>query len=492
MKKHIISIATALNPDNIRLRATLILIFLISFSLNSNAQYTKLFDFLDAPSGRTPNGSLISDGTFLYGMTSLGGDNGYGTIFKIKPDGSNFVKLLDFNGVLNGREPIGSLYYDGSFLYGVTQRGGTNNFGTVFKIMPDGSGFQKLKDFTGMPDGWRPKFCTLISDGTYLYGTTIAGGAYDFGAVFRIKPDGSGYSIILNISGGANGENIYGSVIFDGTHLYGMTELGGSNGVGTIFKILPDGTGYTKLFDFQSVQSGSAPLGSLYLEGGFLYGMTSLGGANNKGVIFKILTNGSGFTKLLDFDGTNGGSPYGSLISQGAFLYGLSSSNGANNAGTLFRIKTDGSEFATLKNFITPDGTLPFGSLMAEGNFLYGMASNGGEYGRGTIFKNEIVPTSVFNNSPITSYPDDFYLSQNFPNPFNPTTTISFSLKSQSFVSLKVFDAMGKEVSVIVSEEMSAGTYSSQWDATGFASGVYFYQLQAGSFTETKKLLLLR
>ncbi len=85
-----------------------------------------------------------------------------------------------------------------------------------------------------------------------------------------------------------------------------------------------------------------------------------------------------------------------------------------------------------------------------------------------------------------------FELSQNYPNPFNPTTTITFSLPVTGFVSLKVFDPLGKEVAVVVSEELPAGTYSQKWDAAALASGVYFYQFQVGSFTETKKLVLLR
>jgi hypothetical protein len=93
-----------------------------------------------------------------------------------------------------------------------------------------------------------------------------------------------------------------------------------------------------------------------------------------------------------------------------------------------------------------------------------------------------------------------FYLEQNYPNPFNPSTAISFGLPSQSFVSLKVFDALGREVATIISEELSAGYYSRQWNAANMASGIYFYRLQArqisggqvGVFTETKKLILLR
>jgi photosystem II stability/assembly factor-like uncharacterized protein len=103
-------------------------------------------------------------------------------------------------------------------------------------------------------------------------------------------------------------------------------------------------------------------------------------------------------------------------------------------------------------------------------------------------------------SSPITTvslkqsndFPNSFLLFQNYPNPFNPITTISFILSSKSFVSLKIFDALGREVSTLVNEELSVGNQTRQWNASNVVSGVYFYQLKAGSFTETKKLLLLR
>jgi hypothetical protein len=105
----------------------------------------------------------------------------------------------------------------------------------------------------------------------------------------------------------------------------------------------------------------------------------------------------------------------------------------------------------------------------------------------------------VLNNriaTTVDEYPSQsrvtFSLSQNYPNPFNPTTTITFALPVKSFVSLKIFDVLGREVATLVSEELSTGKYSTQWNAAGLGSGVYFYRLQAGSFMETKKLLLLR
>ena len=86
----------------------------------------------------------------------------------------------------------------------------------------------------------------------------------------------------------------------------------------------------------------------------------------------------------------------------------------------------------------------------------------------------------------------DHSLSQNYPNPFNQSTTISFNLPSKSFVSLKVLNANGKEVASIETNELPAGNYTRQWDASGFAGGIYYYRLQAGSLVETKKLILLK
>ena len=94
--------------------------------------------------------------------------------------------------------------------------------------------------------------------------------------------------------------------------------------------------------------------------------------------------------------------------------------------------------------------------------------------------------------------PSSFSLDQNFPNPFNPATTFRFSVPSEEYVTLKVYDSFGQEVTTLISEELNAGQYEKQWDASGasvnnpYASGVYYYRLQAGNFIQTKKMLLLR
>jgi hypothetical protein len=85
-----------------------------------------------------------------------------------------------------------------------------------------------------------------------------------------------------------------------------------------------------------------------------------------------------------------------------------------------------------------------------------------------------------------------FSLLQNFPNPFNPSTNISFCLATKSYVTLKVFDLIGREIETLVSEELTEGNHSYRWNAMNVPSGVYFYRLQAGLYSETKKLLILR
>jgi hypothetical protein len=100
-----------------------------------------------------------------------------------------------------------------------------------------------------------------------------------------------------------------------------------------------------------------------------------------------------------------------------------------------------------------------------------------------------IEPVSVDDE---TTQPTEFILQQNYPNPFNPSTTIRYSIPELSKVKLTLFNLLGEEVTTFVNEEKNAGNYTVEFNASSLPSGVYFYQLRAGFFTETKKMLLLR
>ena len=91
-----------------------------------------------------------------------------------------------------------------------------------------------------------------------------------------------------------------------------------------------------------------------------------------------------------------------------------------------------------------------------------------------------------------TVFPSDFTLEQNYPNPFNPSTIIRFSLPQSETVNLKIYNNLGEEVEELLNSELGAGTHSVEFNATALASGVYYYRIEAGNFTEVKKMILLR
>jgi uncharacterized repeat protein (TIGR03803 family) len=390
--------------------------------LNVNAQLSKLWNFAGVPDGSYPQGSLVSYGTYLYGTTSYGGAYDLGTIYKVMPDGTSYSILHDFAGTTtDGGVPLNGLIYDAGFLYGMTYGGGTYNGGTVFRIMTNGTGFEILHNFDGTLTGRRP-YSTLLKLGTFLYGTTAYGGENDSGTVFKIKPDGTEYSKLHDFLGtdpDGDGSIAFGSLIFDGTFLYGMTASGGDNNMGTIYKIMTDGTGYTKILDFEGITNGRAPYASLIYDGTFLYGTTFYGGEFDKGVIFKILPDGTGYVNLHDFAGVPDGQyPFTTLVSDAGILYGVTSFGGDNDLGTIFKIMPDGTGYLKRFNFTgTTSGSWPVNNLISDGTFLYGIAQGGGDNDLGTVFKFTVCTTLEVCNG------FDDNCDGLIDNPVNPSTT---------------------------------------------------------------------
>ena len=418
-------------------------------------------------------GSLLSDGTFLYGMNSFGGTNNDGVVFKIKTDGTGYSKLLDLTGYAVGE---GSLISDGIFLYGMNFHGGISDNGTIFKIKPDGTGYSNLLDFTGA-NGQNPNG-SLISDGTFLYGMTLYGGVNDSGVIFKIKPDGTEYSILLDLDGLTTGRFPPGSLISDGTYLYGMTSSGGMHDYGTIIKIKPDGTGYSKLLDFAGTANGNSPIGTLISDGTFLYGMTFAGGINDNGTIFKIKPDGTGYFKLLDFAcAATGGGAIGDLTFDGTFLYGMTVYCGTTGRGILFKIKPDGSEYSKLLDFNGINGANPFGSLISDGAFLYGMTSSGGSNGWGAIFKYSLITGIAENNME--------NVFNVFPNPNNGQFTIT-NEGQQAMTKLEIYNTLGEKIySTNNREQLIYGL-----DLSNSPKGMYFVKMYMGEKIYSEKMVI--
>ncbi len=106
------------------------------------------------------------------------------------------------------------------------------------------------------------------------------------------------------------------------------------------------------------------------------------------------------------------------------------------------------------------------------------------------VGKGSFIPTGINNNN--TGVPSGFSLSQNYPNPFNPVTNINFSIPANSYVKLAVYDMLGREVTLLANGDFNAGSYSIDFDASDLTSGIYFYTISAGSFNETKKMMLIK
>jgi uncharacterized repeat protein (TIGR03803 family) len=254
------------------------------------------------------------------------------------------------------------------------------------------------------------------SDGL-LYGTTVLGGSNDAGTIFRLNPDGTGYTVLQNLVRGpftTTGANPLEPLLeaSDG-NLYGTTYCGGVSNKGVIFSISKDTANYTVLKNFGApVADGDGPMSPLIeASDGLLYGSTYGGGStNNGGTIFRIHKDGSGFEVILAFDaaGSDGRHPCGALVEwHNGSIYGTTERGGANNQGTLFRVNKDNGHYEVLASLGQTIGACPRGGLVqGPDGALYGATEQGGDMGFGTLFRygpvfGDILDLQIINQIPI-------------------------------------------------------------------------------------------
>jgi len=258
-------------------------------------------------------------------------------VFKVTASGKEAV-LYTFTGIGGDGFPQSGVVRDSSGnLYGMTPNGGTSNAGTVFKLDPTGKK-TVLHSFTGSNDGGFP-VAGLVLDATgNLYGTT-QGGSSIAGTVFKLDSNGK-MTVLYTFTGSNDGGTPKAGVIRDAHgNLYGTTNLGGTDGVGTVFKVTAQGQ-ETVLHNFTGGSDGWLPFGGGLVRdsAGNLYGTTPQGGSNDFGVVFKIDTKGNE-TILHTFSGSDGKIPYGTLIlDKAGNLYGTTYQGGAYGGGVVFKI----------------------------------------------------------------------------------------------------------------------------------------------------------
>lgn len=419
----------------------------------SSHNYTKLFDF-SSSSGASPSGSLLlaNDGNF-YGTTIAGGLYNKGVLYQFNPNTNVFIKKIDLSTTISGFNPAGTLVQasDGN-LYGVTNSGGSNNFGTIYQynlitnsisikfsfsstsgktvswgltVANDGKLygvsmygglnnygtlfqydinldlFTKKIDFDNINSGSLHYGNLLQAPDGYLYGLSCEGGMNNYGIMYKYDFTTNNLIKLLDFDAQLHGKNPTRSLMLASNgKIYGICKIGGVTGYGTLFEFDIVSTSFVKKFEFSSGVMGKGPEGSALIKAldGKLYGTTTYGGIHEKGIIFQFDPLTQTVNKKYDFEQSTGALPYGpmTLASDGKF-YGMTTGGGLNGAGVIYQYDPSTNIYVKKFDFnSTLHGNLTTGNLLSasDGN-LYGMTEYGGVNNQGVLFQYNPI-TNVF------------------------------------------------------------------------------------------------
>ena len=386
--------------------------------------FTVIHNFTGEADGSNPVAGLVFDARGnLYGTADTGGrgncspQNGCGVVFKMSHAGSGFIfsTLYSFLGGNDGAGPYGRVVIgsNGS-LYGGTVGGGSINCpggcGTVYNLRPPPTACASvscpwqetvLYRFQGSPDAFYPTGDLIFDQAGALYGTTYVGGTGGPGTVYKLTPSGGGWSesVIYSLTGGNDGGNPYGGVVFDNNgNLYCSALAGAMNGNGAVFELSPSGSGWTEhtLHDFDRTD-GTGPQAGLLFAAGALFGATVNGGTDNAGTVYEFTPSGGGWTfnSIFSFTDTGTGGPFAKLtMDASGNLYGATQGGAPGNFCTVIKLTPSGSGWTetVLYQFTGgTDGSVPMGSVIVDASGkVYGTTFQGGALGKGVVF--EITP----------------------------------------------------------------------------------------------------
>ena len=373
----------------------------------------------DLPEGGVVfDGSGNLYGTTFYGGTSACEGHGCGLVFKLTPAGNGEWTeraIYLFTGGSDGSHPNSRLVFDAAGnLYGTTYGAyyGGSGYGTAYRLSPNADGswaFSLLHTF-GSGDGIQPNGALAFDANGDLFGVTNKGGTANVGTVFELTPGAGGTwqeTIVHSFTGGEDGKYPSDGVLFHDGSIFGTTESGGTgcpnNGCGVIFELTPNGSGgWTMTFPrrFTGALDGEEPLGLTFDSAGNLYGSANGGKTtycfDGCGLVYRMSEKSNGvwtFTVLHYFNGGNGLDPEAVLVDSSGTVYGDTDSGGQQGLGVAYSLDPTANWAETvLYNFSGgSDGGSPTSRLTMDsvGN-LYGTGTYGGEGGGGVVF--EVTP----------------------------------------------------------------------------------------------------
>ena len=321
-----------------------------------------IYSFAGGNDGEYLDTDLVMDSAGnIYGSTVQGGDFGSGTVFQLSPSATGWTHtvLYSFKGGKDGGEPYKGVTLDAQGnVYGTAVTGGGGSCeggcGVVFKLTNSGGTWTQtvIHFFTGGNDGSGPGSGLTLDGHGNFYGMTPTGGAYGLGTIYQLRLEPSGawrLRVIHTFTGGDDGSSgSAGRLLLDRAgNLYGVATVGGANGKGVAFKIAHSATtGWTltPLYAFKDQPDGALPYGGLIFDkAGNLYGTTYYAGANDVGTVYRLTHSNGSWTETVLYSfkgGADGSSPISTLVSDPAGnLYGTTSDGGTSCAcGVIFKL----------------------------------------------------------------------------------------------------------------------------------------------------------
>ena len=366
-----------------------------SSSSSVTSTYTTYKSMNAESTGATgPQSGLVEVNGIFYGTTESGGSANLGTVFSINSS-LQITVIHSFTGSPDGANPFASLVVarDGN-LWGTTVNGGSNNYGTVFKVsLSSGTPTYSQVHVFLSTNGANPYGGLIQGTGTdtALYGTTSAGGDSNLGTVYKITLLGQ-ESVIHSFSG-SDGSNPQSTLIKDSNGMmYGTTKTGGgASDTGTVFSVSTSGV-ENVIHPFDADTHAINPESSLLLASdGQLYGTTSTGGQYGLGTIYSLSTSGLNYQVLHEFAGatSDGSNPYGNLVEINSVIYGTTQLGGSNDLGLIYSYKPTTGVVSPVYSFgLLSDGAQPFAGLMlGSDGYYYGTTTLGGANSKGTVYK---------------------------------------------------------------------------------------------------------
>jgi len=371
-----------------------------TFTYTPTPKLTYLAQFTGgANDGGKPYGWLVADSNgVLYGTTSIGGTANQGTVFSLTPGKTAKAawkkKILHSFSGADGATPYAGLTIDSTgTLYGTTTAGGAHHKGAVFKLTPPSFTYTLLYSFKGnTTDGGNPFAGLAVDANGKLYGATTTGGTEGFGTVFKMSAPSFKPAVLHSfplLQDGADGKNPHGTPILDShNNIYGTAVNGGVTQGGAVFKVTATGTATALNAGFGLNANGKHPYSELLLDGtGAFYGTTFQGGTANHGTVFRFATPNATAKLLFKFTGANGSGPDAGVIADaGGILFGSTFNGGAQNQGTVFKLLPPANGQTAWNESVmysfsagTSDGANPYAKvLLGTNSTLYGTTSGGG------------------------------------------------------------------------------------------------------------------